>query len=204
MLWQSSESWSEPWKLGPLFIHMSACRALGGSESCTCNEVTRVIFSVWDRQTPTFALQWGLILIHVMSRHLALSSWVQHLHKLMPQPPLCSIWWRNRAVCQCCSLWLQSSEQLRVSGEHLAPLKQPGTVGVWSCIASSSFSLAPLFDFVLPVLHRGSHREEKGKGEEKDKAAACLISAKLTVFLWLFVMPPLLPLLPKATAPWCT
>lgn len=50
----------------------------------------------------------------------------------------------TEASCLCCSLCLQSSERLRVSGEPVAPLQQPGTVRVEShrlllFLLSSSF-----------------------------------------------------------------
>lgn len=181
MPWQSSESLVWPWKLGPLFIHVSACRceaemrnrAPGGSEGCTSNEETQAIFSLRDRLTSRFALQWGVISI------LSGAGTLRY-------PPECDAYtrWRlshrcapsggeTEPCCLCCSLRLQSSECCKVSGEHLASLKQPGTVGVWSRIACSSFSsLPPLFDFVLPALHRGSHGEAKGKGEEKESCSS--------------------------------
>lgn len=86
-------------------------------------------------------------------------------------------------------------------------MEAAGTVGVWSRIARFSFhSHPPLFDFVLPAHQRGSsHREEEegsGEGEGELQLLSSLPSLP-AVFLWLFVMPPLLPLLPEATAPWC-
>ena len=99
-----------------------------------------------------------------MSRQLALFPRVQRLHQVTPQPLLCTVWWRNRAELPVLQPMQPSSERLRVSGELLALLEKAGAAGVWSRIACSSFSsLPPLFDFVLPALCRGSHREGDGK-----------------------------------------
>lgn len=171
MPWQSSESLVWPWKLGPLFIHVSACRcrtemrnrAPGGSEGCTSNEETQAIFSLRSRLTSRFSLQWVV---------MSILSWVGTLLYSCK----CSAYtrWRlshccaqsggeTELSCLCCSL---CSRRLSVNSLRGAsgPARESRYSGSVESLACSSFSsLPPLFDFVLPALCRGSHREGDGK-----------------------------------------
>lgn len=193
MPWQSSGSLVWPWKLGPLFIHVSACRcraemrnrAPGGSEVCTSNEETQAIFTLRDRLTSRFALQWGVILI---------LSWVGTL--LYPLD--CGAytrWCTGGATELSCSLCLQSSERWRVSGEHLA--RSSSQVQL-ECGVASLAPLSPLLLLCLTLLLWAPQRQPqggKGRGERELQLLSSLPSSP-AVFLWLFVMPPLLHSLP--------
>lgn len=73
---------------------------------------------------------------------------------------------------------------------HRLPLFLPSSSFVWLC---SSCAL--------------QRQPQRGKGEGRGERELQLLSSlpsSPAVFLWLFVMPPLLHSLPKATAPWCT
>lgn len=166
MPWQSNESPVWPWKLRPLFIHVSACRcwaemrnrAPGGSEGCTSNEETQAIFPFRGRLMSRFAFWVRSNFDSVTSGHLASSPWVLRLHQVTAQ--------------SCC---------VAQYGETMLPLPAfiwwakglRGTSGptrvsqVWSGVTSLA-PLSPVFPAFVwlcsPCAPRRQPRGERGKG----------------------------------------
>lgn len=106
-------------------------------------------------------------------RHLPTVSWVQHLYKVRPRPLLDVRWWWNRDALLplpplAVVIWLETG-----------PLGASGPAWAARCSGSMEFcSLPPLFDFVLPALRWGSHRE--GRRTERDSSSHLCQAVRLS------------------------
>lgn len=89
---------------------------------------------------------------------------------------------------------------------ELQPLAAGSQGSIWPTPAARyGGSVEPPLLLCLTVLLCAPQRQPQGGKWRRDRELQLLSSlpSSLAVFLWLFVMPPLLRSLPEATAPWC-